>query len=339
MTKKIIITLLLVSALFTFSVINGCSKAESAPQRGGVSAKLLQDLSAAIDKYPENARPVLRGIVLQPVFTGVITKAQALEIAAALSTNPQDTALALVNLASVYAKTPISNYNVGAVAIGLSGNLYFGCNLEFLGQPLSCSVHGEQSAVMNAWMHGETGLSTVAITAAPCGYCRQFLNELSTATNLSILLQDSPAVQLLTLLPKPFGPIDLGMKGALMLTDKHPLKLTAADQDSTIAAALSAASTSYSPYSLNYSGVAIESSDGIVVTGRYAENAAYNPSMSPMQAALALYNFTGRNFEDIKRAVLVQSNITTTNQEDASRAVLRSIAKQITLESYQAAAQ
>ena len=48
---------------------------------------------------------------------------------------------------------------VGAVALGLSGALYAGANLEFLGQSLSLSVHAEQAAVYNAWVHGEAGVS------------------------------------------------------------------------------------------------------------------------------------------------------------------------------------
>ncbi|MEI7703076.1 MAG: cytidine deaminase [Deltaproteobacteria bacterium] len=330
------VTMLLVGAMLTGNV--GC-KAAAGTQPAGASENLLKDLEAAIETYPEAARPVLRRIVLAPGFAGVVSRAQALEVGAALSTSPRDTALALVNLARVYARTPISHYNVGAVAIGSSGAMYFGCNLEFLGQPLSNSVHGEQSAVMNAWVHGETGLDSIAITAAPCGYCRQFLNELATAANLVVLLQDSQPVKLLDLLPKAFGPSDLGVKGALMSPSLQPLTLAPAAGDATIAAALAGASASYSPYTLSYAGVSIESADGVVAAGRYAENAAYSPSMSPMQAALAIYNFTGRSFDDIRRAVLVQANVGTISQEDASRLVLRSINGRVSLESYLATRQ
>jgi cytidine deaminase len=332
MTRKFIFTLVLISA--GFLAICGCSKAASSTPYVNGSDIIRQKLGTAIDGYPESVQSVLREIVLQEGFVGVITKEQAQTVATKLSASPQETALALVNLASIYAKTPISNYNVGAVAIGSSGNMYFGCNLEFSGQPLSFSVHAEQSAIMNAWMHGETGVTTLAITAAPCGYCRQFLNELSTASTLEILLEDSPPISLLTLLPKPFGPADLGMTGALMLEGKQSLNLSAAANDRTITAALAAASSSYAPYSLNYAGVALESTDGVVVTGRYAENAAYNPSMSPLQAALSQYNLTGRDFSEIKRAVLVQTNLKTTNQSDVTKAALGSVARQATLEIY-----
>ena len=51
--------------------------------------------------------------------------------------------------------SPHSNFYVGAIAVGDSGNFYFGANMEFVGVPLSASIHAEQSAVMNAWIHGE----------------------------------------------------------------------------------------------------------------------------------------------------------------------------------------
>ncbi len=166
--------------------------------------------------------------------------------------------------------------------MGRSGALYFGCNMEFPGQALSFSVHAEQAATMNAWMHGETGLTAIAITAPPCGYCRQFLNELSTANDLEILLRDAPPTPLRALLPEPFGPTDLGMELRLMDKAVQPLRLATPTADKVVLAALAAASTSYAPYSGNLAGVAIESAKGVVVSGRYAENAAYNPSMSPL---------------------------------------------------------
>lgn len=41
------------------------------------------------------------------------------------------------------------------------------------------TVHAEQSSIADAWMNGEEGIDLIAVTAAPCGYCRQFLNELT----------------------------------------------------------------------------------------------------------------------------------------------------------------
>lgn len=96
----------------------------------------------------------------------------------------------LLPIAKEFAVVPVSHYHVGAVSAGMevigSGwrNLYLGANFEFANAALSFSVHAEQAAVNNAWLHGEEGIQLLAISAAPCGYCRQFLNELVTAKKL-----------------------------------------------------------------------------------------------------------------------------------------------------------
>ncbi len=53
--------------------------------------------------------------------------------------------------------------------------------MEFASQALSFTINAEQSAANNAWLHGEEGVQIVAVSAAPCGNCRQFLKELTTA--------------------------------------------------------------------------------------------------------------------------------------------------------------
>ncbi|PTN32697.1 cytidine deaminase [Desulfonatronum sp. SC1] len=293
-------------------------------------------LEKAIGDFPGKAKALLRSVVLDDGFIGIIDSATARELSARLGLGANETALALITLAKVYAVPPISNFQVGAVAVGLSGAMYFGCNMEFPGQALSFSVHAEQAATMNAWMHGETGLRAIAITAPPCGYCRQFLNELATADDLEILLRDAPPTPLRVLLPEAFGPTDLGMELRLMDESVQPLRLTTPSDDKVVLAALAAASTSYAPYSGNHAGVAIESAKGVIVSGRYAENAAYNPSMSPLAAALVLYNFANQDLRRIKRAVLVQTNPVSANQRDAAKAVLFVLAGNLELEEYAA---
>ncbi len=68
-----------------------------------------------------------------------------------------------------------------AVGIGLSGAVYLGVNLEFANVPLSNSVHAEQFLLVNALHHGEAGIRMLAVSAAPCGHCRQFYSELACA--------------------------------------------------------------------------------------------------------------------------------------------------------------
>jgi cytidine deaminase len=242
--------------------------------------------------------------------------------------------LALLPRAQAYAQPPISQFKVGAVALGTSGSLYFGANFEYVGQALSLCVHGEQAATAHAISYHETGLQKLAVSAAPCGYCRQFLYELTTASTLSVLLPNTPATNLTSLLPMAFGPNDLGVQAALMSEQAHGLTLRAtpdaahdsAPADALVAAALAAANASYAPYSLSYSGVALKTASGAVYSGSYAENAAYNPSMAPLEAALVnLLIRGGASYGQIVDAVLVEVVDAKASCVSITRSVLHAI--------------
>ena len=53
----------------------------------------------------------------------------------------------LLPWAVAFAGAPVSRFRVGAVALGRSGALYAGANLELTALPLAASVHAEQAAV------------------------------------------------------------------------------------------------------------------------------------------------------------------------------------------------
>ena len=229
---------------------------------------------------------------------------------------------ALLPKAAKLARPPISNYYVGAVCRGTtSGTLYLGANVEFAGEALSFTVHAEQSAVTNAWINGEAGIDLLAVTAAPCGYCRQFLNELSTAGTMQVSIGDEDTHPLSYFLPQSFGPSDLGVAGGLMSPSDN--KLSIADRDDLAEAALRAANMSYAPYSKSFAGVAIRAKDGRTFIGPYAENAAFNPSMSPLEVALSAMNLAGGAWSDIEEAVLVQAEPSL--HASATRTVLAAI--------------
>jgi len=238
--------------------------------------------------------PALQALADSPGFRGVITAEEVRRLGLAL---PE-----LLPLAARYARPPVSRFSVGAVAQGLSGAVYLGANIEFPGQPLNASVHAEQSAVANAWVHGERGLSALAVTAAPCGHCRQFLHELASPP--AILLPGRDALPLSTLLPDAFGPGDLGIPDRLMQPADHGLTIDA--DDPLLRAALEAANASHAPYSRAWAGVALRTADGAVFAGRYAENAAFNPSLPPLQCAVALLLLAGRRLEEVTAAALVE---------------------------------
>jgi cytidine deaminase len=242
--------------------------------------------------------------------------------------------LALIPLAKTFAIPPISNFYVGAVAHGLSGSLYFGANYEFPGQALSFTVHGEQAATAHAISFGETGIDLLAVSAAPCGYCRQFLYELTTASTLQIILPDTPTTLLTALLPNAFGPQDVGVTAALMSPQSHGMTLPSPDD--LTQAALNAANSSYAPYSLSYAGVALKTSDGSIYTGSVAENAAFNPGMSPLEAAVVTLTINGRKkYSDITDAVLVEAAASQASQISATSNVLGTMTK-VPLRVYQA---
>jgi cytidine deaminase len=257
-------------------------------------------------EFPANAREMLAAIILAPGFRGVITAQEVKALAAKIPTSVDNTLLLLVPFAQCYAIVPVSNYQVGVIAQGQSGSAYFGANMEYEDTALSFTVHGEQSATTNAWLNGEQGLMNIAISAAPCGYCRQFLYEITTAATLEVLLLGQPPVMLTDLIPQAFGPNDLGVTAALMSPANNGLKLNPPPTDPVAVAALAAANASYAPYSKGYAGVAISTASGKIYSGRYAENAAFNPSMSPMESALTMWSLGGNPNDAITAAVLVE---------------------------------
>ena len=263
---------------------------------------------------------------LPPVIHGAVPAAEVAQFLRASGMTVQQLMLALLPQAQNFARPPISNFFVGAVALGASGALYFGANYEFPGQALSFTVHGEQAATAHAISRGETGMQKLAVSAAPCGYCRQFLYELTTASTLEIVLPNKPTVLLTTLIPNAFGPSDLGVTAALMSPQSHGMTLKLGDNDPVVKAALAAANASYAPYTFDYAGVALKTTDGAIFTGSVAENAAYNPSMSPLEAAVvSLVISGGKSYDDIVDAVLVEAAGSKVSQLAATRAVLAAI--------------
>lgn len=52
--------------------------------------------------------------------------------------------------------------------------------------PLCASLHAEQSAILNAWMHDEREILALHVSETPCGHCRQFMRELTKPSTLKI---------------------------------------------------------------------------------------------------------------------------------------------------------
>nr|WP_314264686.1 cytidine deaminase [uncultured Moellerella sp.] len=278
---------------------------------------------SAWSTIPEQLQSILQPIFDQPDFSSMLTAEQAEQIKSHCQYSDDELAFALLPLAAACAITPVSHFNVGAIARGISGNIYFGANMEFLQSPLQQSVHAEQSAITHAWLRGEKQLVSITVNYSPCGHCRQFMNELRGNSELQIHLPGRDVAKLHDYLPYAFGPTDLNISTLLM--DSVDQGYSLESDDVLVKMALAAANRSHAPYSESYSGIALQHEDGSFFIGQYAENAAFNPSFPPLQAALVLMNLSGKGLDQIKRAVLVEGKESIVSQWVETENVLKNL--------------
>ncbi|KAI3754197.1 hypothetical protein L1987_53975 [Smallanthus sonchifolius] len=263
----------------------------------------------------------------------------------------------LVKSAQNLAHPPISKFAVGVVGLASDGRIFLGGNIEFPGLPLHHTIHGEQFFITNLAAHGGgSKLLYVAVSAAPCGHCRQFFQELRgiSETQIAIADQENPNYKSFpSILPNAFGPYDLLDQETPLILEKHNNQLFLKDENLIIKneysvnllngyfdlihkneeslkmEALDAARGSHAPYSGCPSGVALMDCEGKVYKGSYMESAAYNPSMMPVQAALVAYMVDGGvGFERIVAAVLVEKEAVLVRQEDTARLIMKHISPQ-----------
>ena len=148
------------------------------------------------------------------------------------------------------------------------------------------------------------------------------MNELNSGLQLRINLPGRAPHTLADYLPDAFGPKDLDIKSLLMDEQDHGYTLSG---DALAQAAILAANKSHAPYSQAPSGVALECGDGRIFTGSYAENAAFNPTLPPLQGALNLLSLNGYDYPDIQRAILAEKPDAPLIQWDATAATLRAL--------------
>ncbi|KAL5079879.1 hypothetical protein RYX36_008300 [Vicia faba] len=262
----------------------------------------------------------------------------------------------IVKSAQPLARVPISKFHVAAVGVGISGRIFIGVNVEFPGLPFHHTIHAEQFLLTNLSQNKETQLQYLAVSAAPCGHCRQFLQEIRGASDIPLLITSdseskSEFTSLSEFLSHPFGPHDLLPKHVPLLLEPRNNDLSFHDtgsngysndnnnnnNQSSISklkiAALEAANESHAPYSESPSGVALLDSRGNVYKGSYMESAAYNPSLGPVQTAIigfiASAGGTGDDvaeYGELVEAVLVEKDDAVVKQESTARLLLSSIA-------------
>jgi cytidine deaminase len=88
-----------------------------------------------------------------------------------------DDLIARAGAAAVHAYAPYSNYLVGAAVLARDGRVFAAANVENAAYPLG--VCAERAAIAKAASEGvKPGeVEAIAITASPCGGCRQWLHE------------------------------------------------------------------------------------------------------------------------------------------------------------------
>ena len=88
-----------------------------------------------------------------------------------------DELLAEADAVAAHAYAPYSNYLVGAAVLTRDGRIFAGANVENATYPLG--ICAERAAIAKAASEGlrPGDLEAIAITASPCGGCRQWLHE------------------------------------------------------------------------------------------------------------------------------------------------------------------
>ncbi len=258
---------------------------------------------SAFEALPVTLRASLQPLLDDSAFPAMLTPEQTQHLQQQTGMDKNALAFALLPLAAACAWTGISHFNVGAVVQGASGALWFGANMEFPGSSMQQTIHAEQSAISHAWMGGEQALSGITVNYTPCGHCRQFMNELNSGLSLEIHLPERAPATLGNYLPDAFGPKDLAITTLLLDNENHGFPVTGTELEQ---AAIASANRSHCPYSQSPGGVALQTHDGNIFAGSYAENAAFNPSLPPLQVALNLLRLRGYGAEDIACAAIAE---------------------------------
>jgi cytidine deaminase len=122
---------------------------------------------------------------------------------------------AVARAASEHAYCPYSQFRVGAAVLSDKGEIFAGCNVENASYGLT--ICAERSAVFQMVAKAHTIIRAVAVytptetTTAPCGACRQVINEFGSDAEIICCCNGMEVLQirLCELLPDAFGPQNL----------------------------------------------------------------------------------------------------------------------------------
>jgi cytidine deaminase len=209
--------------------------------------------------------------------------------------------------ADSFALPPISNFFVGAVGLEReTGNLIFGGNLEFVGAHIGSTVHAEGFVFTRAFSRG-TSVQTICLGEAhPCAHCRQFLSEFAATANLTLIDPLGHRLTMAELYPWPFDPAYLGEQGVVVGELGHPdLALGGNDLPEKVALRLiELGRRAHVPYGKAPAAIVLRLADGVLIGGTAIESVAFNPTMSPLQAAMIDLFAHGYAASDVVAAVI-----------------------------------
>lgn len=103
--------------------------------------------------------------------------------------------MSLATEAAKHSYHPYSGFSVGAALLTVSGKVFTGANIENSSYGATCCA--ERVALFSAVFAGEREFSAIAVTAMPCGICRQTLSEF--APNLAVYVADEGKINEYTL--------------------------------------------------------------------------------------------------------------------------------------------
>ncbi len=147
--------------------------------------------------------------------TGVMGGSASMSEPVDIPKNALDTLISQAKEVSKMAYNPYSKFNVGAAIMTNDGTVFTGCNVENASYGLT--ICAERNTIFHMVAQGHRNFHTLVIytptptPAAPCGACRQVINEFAPDARV-ISVCDGPEMidfKLSDLLPDAFGPQNL----------------------------------------------------------------------------------------------------------------------------------
>jgi len=250
-------------------------------------------------------------------FVGVL---EPEDITAAAPLTIDELAMAMTAVASAYAYTPVSKFNVGTAAY-CGGRLVCGCNMEWGRCSLATTVHGEQAAVVLALRNAalcrrpKDTIDRLYVNEVPCGHCRQWLAEQEYIQDHPLAVHvrgRAPVASVKELLPDAFTPEALGKKPGRTLPPEGiemPFELQANNIASLAGQAFwMIKDVSRAPYTKCFTAAAVSYGlSSCVAEGACIENCAFNPTMQAISSAFLASTFMGKNISEIADVLLMET--------------------------------